>query len=336
MKIKLNKLNMRSIRMATTKVMGKNGAILKKNSPEILLFGGLACLAVGTVLACKETMQLDEIIQEGLDDTAEYEDYKDDNETTKLDDRKQSIKICARTAHKLAKNYAPAIAVDVIGVSSILTSHKIMVSRNLATAAVAKAVSDEFKAYRSRTADKYGDKIENDIYHAVTTDETVMESIGKDGKVKKTTKKEKVMGDEYSIYAKFFSSDNPNWSKSAEYNKMFLQTTQNYCNDLLRRNKVVFLNEVYDAIGLERTQAGSVVGWALGNGGDDVIDFGIFEADEAGVRFVNGYEPTILMDFNVDGLVYNLIWNRDGLSAIGSGVFAQDVLDYPDLYSYIW
>ena len=77
----------------------------------------------------------------------------------------------------------------------------------------------------------------------------------------------------------------------------------------------LFLNEVYDMIGLPRTKAGAVVGWLYPAGRyDDLqlngfVDFGIFDmwSDAKRADFVNGYERSILLDFNVDGCIYNYI-----------------------------
>jgi hypothetical protein len=90
---------------------------------------------------------------------------------------------------------------------------------------------------------------------------------------------------------------------------MFLKTQQAYLNDILRIRGHVFLNEVYDALGLERTQAGALVGWISNNvDGDCYIDFGLFDGERPRVRdFVNGNERSILLDFNVDGVIYDLL-----------------------------
>jgi hypothetical protein len=62
------------------------------------------------------------------------------------------------------------------------------------------------------------------------------------------------------------------------------------------------LNEVYDSLGLERSQAGQIVGWSLDGNGDGYVDFGIHDiADESNRAFVNGLEHTVFLDFNVDG-----------------------------------
>jgi hypothetical protein len=76
---------------------------------------------------------------------------------------------------------------------------------------------------------------------------------------------------------------------------------------MLRVRGHVFLNEVYDALGIERTKAGSVVGWVMGEGRANSIDFGLYDGRERARAFVNGYERTIILDFNVDGVIYDLI-----------------------------
>jgi hypothetical protein len=76
---------------------------------------------------------------------------------------------------------------------------------------------------------------------------------------------------------------------------------------MLQARGHVFLNEVYDALGIPRSQAGAVVGWVRGQG-DGYIDFGLFNSENDRARdFVNGYERSILLDFNVNGVIYDLI-----------------------------
>ena len=78
-------------------------------------------------------------------------------------------------------------------------------------------------------------------------------------------------------------------------------------NRTLQTRGHVFLNEVYDVLDIPRTRAGAQVGWILGHG-DDFIDFGIFDLHNESKRaFVNGYERSILLDFNVTGSIIDLI-----------------------------
>ena len=114
--------------------------------------------------------------------------------------------------------------------------------------------------------------------------------------------------EDYSQYSVFFDESNPNWQPSAEINKAFLRCQQNWANDVLRVDGHLFLNQVYEMIGLPHTSAGSIVGWVVGEGNQNHVDFGIFDPTSEGARqFVNGYEPNILLDFNVDGIIYDLI-----------------------------
>ena len=111
-----------------------------------------------------------------------------------------------------------------------------------------------------------------------------------------------------SPYAKFFNSSCPKWTKEPEYNLMLLRQIQEYCNDKLKHRGVVFLNEVYDQLGLPRTKAGQVVGWVYDQAnptGDNYIDFGIY--NERNQDFINGYENVVLLDFNVDGMVLDTL-----------------------------
>jgi hypothetical protein len=114
--------------------------------------------------------------------------------------------------------------------------------------------------------------------------------------------------DDPSIYARFFDPTSPSWSKEPEYNLIFLKCQQNYANDLLKSRGHVFLNEVYDMLGMERSKAGAVVGWLLSKNGDtdNFVNFGVFDGREQVARdFVNGREGAILLDFSVDGVIYD-------------------------------
>ena len=92
---------------------------------------------------------------------------------------------------------------------------------------------------------------------------------------------------------------------------MFLNSQQKYANDLLKAQGYLFLNDVYKALGLEPTKAGQIVGWVYNPDnpvGDNYVDFGIYDVSNERKRaFVNGYEENILLDFNVDGNIWDLM-----------------------------
>jgi len=126
---------------------------------------------------------------------------------------------------------------------------------------------------------------------------------GNEKTVKKVVKVADVDG--ISDYARFYDDGCEGWTKDPELNLSFLRAQQQYANDKLVANGHLFLNEVYDMLGIPRTKAGQVVGWVydLSNTeADNYVDFGLYDATKEKTRdFVNGYERTILLDFNVDG-----------------------------------
>ena len=115
----------------------------------------------------------------------------------------------------------------------------------------------------------------------------------------------------YSMYARFFDDECfPKWRKDAVFNNMFLVQQQRYANDLLKSRGHLFLNEVYDMLGMTRTKVGQLVGWVYDEQnpiGDNHVDFGIYNNLEANLNFINGWDSTILLDFNVDGFILDKI-----------------------------
>ena len=103
---------------------------------------------------------------------------------------------------------------------------------------------------------------------------------------------------------------NPHWESNNEYNLMFIKAQERYANDLLKAKKRVFLNDVYEMLGLPRTKAGQIVGWVYdpeSPKGDNYIDFGLYADNLSYSDYVNGFDQAILLDFNVDGNIWDLM-----------------------------
>lgn len=114
----------------------------------------------------------------------------------------------------------------------------------------------------------------------------------------------------FSQYARMFNDGCTKWTKDPEYNLMILESIQQYANDVLRAKGYIFLNDVYDMLGFPKTKTGDIVGWIYDEKnphGDNFIDFGLYDRSIQCGDFVNGYSKNILLDFNVDGNILNLI-----------------------------
>lgn len=114
--------------------------------------------------------------------------------------------------------------------------------------------------------------------------------------------------DDVSDFAKYFNKDCAGWSDNAEKNLFFLKRQQDFANELLEANGYLFLNEVYDMLGIPRSKAGQVVGWVYDKNVIAKVDFGIYTINrEENQQFVNGLEKNVLLDFNVDGNILDLL-----------------------------
>lgn len=111
-----------------------------------------------------------------------------------------------------------------------------------------------------------------------------------------------------SEYAQWFDDGCFGWEKNAEYNKMFLLQQQQYMNDRLRTQGHLFLNDVYNCLGMSKSKAGQVVGWFYDPECPDrynFVDFGL--TNERNADFMNGRCNTVLLDFNVHGNIIDMI-----------------------------
>lgn len=289
---------------------------VEKHSPEILMGVGVVGIVTGTVMACRATMKLNDILeeaQETRDKIKEVESNPDYEDKYTAEDAKKDLTInYVQTGVKVAKLYAPAVAVGVAGVGCVLASHDIMRKRNVALSAAYLTVDKSFKEYKQRVVDRFGEEVEKEIRYGIKAEEIVETVIDEEGNETTVTETVKTMNPTlYSDYARFFDEASPCWQNDPEYNLMFLKAQQQYANDLLRAKGRLFLNDVYEMLGIEKTKAGQIVGWVYDRenpNGDNFVDFGIYDMSKERVRaFVNGYETNILLDFNVDGNIWDLM-----------------------------
>lgn len=299
---------MNVIPKAVAMKFGRQLLHLQKHSPQVMFAGGIAAGLASTVMACRATLKLSDVLvkTEDLQDKAGILHAARDNDYDDKQYSKDLTLIKVRTILNVSKLYAPAAGLAMISVAMLTGSHVTLNRRNASLTAAYAAVDQAFEKYRDRVKEQFGEEADLELRHGTrTVSETVDQGDGK----KKVVKHTRVADGEPSLYAKFFDKFCENFKANAEYNMIFLKAQQAYANDMLQARGHVFLNEVYDMLDIPRTGAGAIVGWVMGKGGDDYIDFGIFDhKNNDRVRdFVNGREDAILLDFNVDGVIYDKI-----------------------------
>lgn len=301
---------------AVSNHLGRTGLKIEKVSPEIFIGAGIGFMVASTVFACKATLKADEVLKKRDTDIEKAkrlkeivesgdEKYTKDNYSDK-DYREDVFISYVGMVKGFVKIYWPAITCGIIGTASILYGHDILTKRNVAIAAAYKTVKEGYSEYRKRVIEELGEDADKRFKYGLQKKDIEIEQSKEDGSVKKKNIKNAEVIDGYSKNAKFFDASSRHWEKSPEYNLHFLRNQQAYANQLLQTRGHVFLNEIYDMLDIPRTKEGAVEGWVKEGAG--FIDFGIYELySEAARDFVNGYENVILLDFNVDGNILDLI-----------------------------
>lgn len=299
-----------------TRSFHKVGFKLKKHSPEILVVSGVVGTVATTILACKATTKLSEVLEsskkdiDAIHEFVENEGYSE--KYSEQDEKKDLAIVYTQATVKVAKLYAPSVALGVLSVTSILAGHNVLRKRSVALAAAYTAVDKSFKEYRGRVVERFGKELDRELRYNIKAKEVVETVVDEDGNVKEEVKTVKAVDpNDISEFARFFDDGCRGWDKDPEYNLTWLHSQQSLANNMLKTKGYLFLNEVYEMLGIPRTRAGQVVGWFYDKKnptGDNFVDFGIFDATKPANRdFVNGYERTILLDFNVDGPILDMI-----------------------------
>lgn len=299
-----------------TRMFYRTGLKFKKYSPEIFVGAGIFGVVTSTVMACKATTKIGTVLAEQKENIEKTKQYVEENgfteKYTEKDYKKDLSIFYGRSGLELTKLYGPSVILGTASIAMIISGHNILRKRNVALAAAYATLDKGFKDYRSRVIERFGKELDKELKYNIKEKEFEEilkdEETGEEKVVKKTVKVANPLGSEY---ARFFDEFCIGWTKDPEYNLMFLKDKERYANDLLRTRGHLFLNEVYDMIGVPRTKAGNVVGWLYDEVspiGDNYVDFGLEDINREATRdFVNGYERSVLLDFNVDGNILDKI-----------------------------
>lgn len=288
----------------------------KKHSPEIFIISGIVGGIAAAVMACKATTKAGKVIDKAKDDLDMIHAAIDGRVPAKEnyaeeESKKDITKVYVSTGLSLVKLYAPAVVLGGLSITAILYSNNILRKRNVALAAAYATVDSSFNDYRKRVIERFGDEVDKELKYNIkplTVQEKTVDENGNEVVTEKTVK----VADpgEHNMYTRIFDESSCYWSKTSDYNQMFLIGRERYANDKLNAQGYLFLNDVLEMLDLPRTKEGQMVGWVKDPkiGRDDYIDFGIFNANKKSNRaFINGYEPSIWLDFNVQGNILDLM-----------------------------
>ena len=300
------KINTKTLRKSFKKAQ----LTVRKHSPEILMVAGVIGTVAGAVMACKETLELGDFLDECKQEKMELEEqYAMCEEYSEDALKKDQVKLTIKQAAKIVKLYAPSVIMEVTSIGVIFASNDIMRKRNASMAAAYATLNSMYKRYRQNVIESYGEEVDKDMRFGVKHEKVT--EIDEDGnKVKIDARIVDLDNTALAIsdYSRFFQSGCKGFdASSGRYNLLYLKGIQAMFNNKLIADGYVMLNDVYRELGFDTIPEGWSIGWVYDEEnpiGDNYIDFGLYEARNKNQRAVNDWEPVILMDFNVDGNLY--------------------------------
>ena len=300
------KINTKTLRKSFKKAQ----LTVRKHSPEILMVAGVIGTVAGAVMACKETLELEDVLDECKQEKMELEEqYAMCEEYSEDALKKDQIKLTIKQAAKIVKLYAPSVIMEVTSIGVIFASNDIMRKRNASMAAAYATLNSMYKRYRQNVIESYGEEVDKDMRFGVKHEKVT--EIDEDGnKVKIDARIVDLDNTALAIsdYSRFFQMGCKGFdASSGRYNLLYLKGIQAMFNNKLIADGYVMLNDVYRELGFDTIPEGWSIGWVYDEAnpiGDNYIDFGLYEARNKNQRAVNDWEPVILMDFNVDGNLY--------------------------------
>ena len=300
------KINTKTLRKSFKKAQ----LTVRKHSPEILMVAGVIGTVAGAVMACKETLELEDVLDECKQEKMELEEqYAMCEEYSEDALKKDKVKLTLKQAAKIVKLYAPSVIMEATSIGVIFASNDIMRKRNASMAAAYATLNSMYKRYRQNVIESYGEEVDKDMRFGVKHEKVT--EIDEDGnKVKIDARIVDLDNTALAIsdYSRFFQSGCKGFdASSGRYNLLYLKGIQAMFNNKLIADGYVMLNDVYRELGFDTIPEGWSIGWVYDESnpiGDNYIDFGLYEARNKNQRAVNDWEPVILMDFNVDGNLY--------------------------------
>lgn len=295
--------NLSTIKTVAVKTYGAAKLVGKRYAPEILTGVGIVGVVVGAVLACKSTLKIQDVLDEAKTNIDNiHESTEQCSDVYSEDDRKKDLVIVyTKTAVAVVKLYALPVGIGILSIGCIMGGHHILRKENAAITAAYIGLAESFKKYRSRVAEDQGEEKDNEYMYGTKITKVVSE----DENGNPVEKDVLTYTGHISSNARFFGPGNPNWKPGTDHNEAFLTFQKRYMTQKLHAQEHVFLNEVYDALGLERSKAGAILGWSIALG-DTEIDFGLHKRLLQNMNFLEGKDDYALLDFNVGGPILDL------------------------------
>lgn len=305
------------------------GKIIQKvkfRSPELLIGAGVVGLVGAAVVAVRRGVRWHNAAKGNLLlDLETIEKAKASPEYSREDKVRDYATAIGRGVWSFTQIYGPSVVVGAASVVSILAGTGILKGRLVAMTSAAATAQAALDRYRQRVREKLGEDADYEFAYEVSSKKAKIKH--EDGTKESLVTYHLVPSSgewmAASPYSRLWDENAMEWCANRDIQFLTLRSLENHFNQELNARGVVFLNDVYKALGLPMSKDAALVGWIkdyekpkmaklaaeLGRvPGDGVISFGVFENESPSARaYLSGDDDRVVLDFNVDGVIYDLI-----------------------------
>ena len=107
----MNTTNMLDVVKST---LNSVGFTLQKRSPEIMIVAGSVGVVTASVLACRATLKVPDILDEHAEEIDDLQAACEEEEISQKEYEKEVTKIYVKTGLEFAKAYGPAVALGAL------------------------------------------------------------------------------------------------------------------------------------------------------------------------------------------------------------------------------
>lgn len=296
----------------------------KAHVPELLIGGGLLGFGATVYGACRATNTAHDILEQKEEQLARNEEQFHEGHKSQ-DGYERGIRIINReTKVGLIKAYTPVATMGIASVILILGGYRVINGRFVAAAAAYKTLESGFERYRGNVISEFGKEVDWRMMHGMTEEEAeqrkrIIEDQEKLPEGKKPTAKETALAlkRRNEGYNRIFDQYSDKWKRywTPEQFLDFVRFKVNQLQDKLVLQGYLFLNDLYEAYGLEKTSEGQLVGWLWRKNHHPKIGVGLDEMPEEELRRILGTRRNedlmMWLTPNPDGIIYNLIDKPD-------------------------
>lgn len=298
--------------MSITTAFYTGVARISKHAPTILSVTASAGVIATGYLAWKAGTRFEDV--EGRDWDRRKEclrnaDIIPDEDVPKIE-RKNRILFILDTV----RTVAPAAIVGAATIMMIYFSNSISKKRLAAMGAAYATLQTAFDGYKRTMVEALGKESVEKILKPKLPNvgKSAEEILSSDNKSDAAYVSDAVVNSlkAFSPYARIIAEESSTcWDPNEDYTSQNLAAVQLWANRRLERKGHLFLNEVFDQLGLSRTREGAVVGWLKNGEGDNYVSFGDFDASIYRVPSddYTRVDSNFIVDFNVDGVIWDRI-----------------------------